>query len=49
MFTLSVESDVSYYFAIKAVDDKGNWSGISNIVEQAWPDTIPPMAIGDLQ
>lgn len=34
-----------YYFAIKTVDDAGNWSGISNLVRWDWVlDTAPPAA-----
>jgi hypothetical protein len=37
----------SYYFAIKAVDDAGNWSGISNVLRWDWVvDTAPPSAPG---
>jgi len=35
----------TYYFAIKTVDDAGNWSGISNIISKATPaapDVTPP-------
>jgi hypothetical protein len=32
-----------YYFAIKSVDDAGNWSGISNVLRWDWIlDTAPP-------
>jgi len=35
----------TYYFAIKAVDDADNWSGLSNEVRWDWPaDTGPPAA-----
>jgi hypothetical protein len=34
-----------YYFAIKTVDDAGNWSPISNLVRWDWVlDTAPPAA-----
>ena len=48
-FSITVETDTPYYFAIKSADESGNWSGISNIFEQTWADTIPPTPIGDLQ
>jgi chitodextrinase len=33
----------TYWFAIKTVDDSGNWSGISNVVRWDWVvDTAPP-------
>lgn len=41
----------TYYFAIKAVDDAGNYSGLSNAPSLATitgPDTTPPAAISDL-
>lgn len=35
----------TYYFAIRTVDDAGNWSGISNLVRWDWfLDTAPPAA-----
>lgn len=35
----------TYWFAIKTVDDVGNWSPISNIVQWDWQfDTAPPSA-----
>ena len=47
-----LDSNKVYYFAIKAVDEVGNHSGLSNIVHRvASPagDTIPPAAITDLE
>jgi hypothetical protein len=33
----------TYYFAIRTVDNKGNWSGLSNVVQFDWTiDTSPP-------
>ena len=33
----------TYYFAIRSVDDAGNWSAISNVLEWDWIlDTAPP-------
>ena len=35
----------TYYFAIKTVDDAGNWSGLSNLLRWDWVfDTAPPAA-----
>ncbi len=35
----------TYYFAIRTVDDAGNWSGISNVLRWDWVlDTAPPSA-----
>ena len=47
-FILSVEIEQTYYFAIKAADNKMNWSLISNIVAEYIPDDIAPAAIVDL-
>ncbi len=46
----SLETGRLYYFALRSVDDAGNWSGISN-VDSASPggDTTPPPAVADLQ
>lgn len=39
----------TYWFAIKTVDDAGNWSGISNVVRWEWVlDTAPPSAPSSL-
>ncbi|MES1210189.1 MAG: fibronectin type III domain-containing protein, partial [Pseudomonadota bacterium] len=35
----------TYYFAIKAQDDRGNWSPLSNVAKLATEDTLPPGAI----
>ena len=35
----------TYYFALKTVDDAGNWSGLSNVLTWDWAyDTAPPAA-----
>ncbi len=35
----------TYYFAMKTVDEAGNWSGLSNVVRWDWVyDTAPPSA-----
>ena len=47
-FSVTVESEVPFYTALKAADERDNWSGLSNIVEHTVPDTIPPLAITDL-
>jgi flagellar hook capping protein FlgD/fibronectin type III domain protein len=45
MVVRSLSRDTTYYFAIKAVDDVGNWSGLSNVVHWDWiVDTAPPAA-----
>ncbi|HEY2901009.1 MAG TPA: discoidin domain-containing protein [Polyangia bacterium] len=38
----------TYFFAIKARDDRGNWSPLSNIVSSATDDTLAPSTITDL-
>jgi hypothetical protein len=36
---------VTYYFALRSVDDAGNWSGLSNVLRWDWVlDTAPPAA-----
>ena len=37
-----------YYFALKAIDDKGNVSSMSNWVSSQTSDSVPPAAITDL-
>lgn len=50
MFVGGLTPGTTYYFAIKTVDDAGNWSGLSNVpfVTLIVPDTTPPAAITDL-
>jgi hypothetical protein len=39
----------TYWFAIKTVDDAGDWSAISNVVQWDWSyDTAPPSAPTEL-
>jgi hypothetical protein len=48
---LSLSASTTYHFALRAVDEAGNWSGASNDVAattSAAADTTPPAAIGDL-
>lgn len=42
-------SDGTWHFALKAVDDAGNWSGISNVVEAEIADAIAPGRVSDLR
>jgi hypothetical protein len=37
-----------YYFAIRATDDGGNTSALSNIPTVTTPDSVPPAAVSDL-
>lgn len=41
----------TYYFALRTMDESGNWSGVSNVVQATLPglDTVPPARIGDLR
>lgn len=43
-----LDAGVSYNFALRAVDDAGNWSDISNMAEGVPVDTIPPAPVTDL-
>ena len=47
-FTLpvdSLESGVTYYFAIRVADEENNWSGNSNTISMVVPDYHAPNAI----
>lgn len=44
---LTVDMDVTYYFALKTVNNLPKWSGISNIINLEWIDYSPPAPIGD--
>ncbi|MBN2343208.1 MAG: discoidin domain-containing protein [Deltaproteobacteria bacterium] len=44
----SLPDEVLLHFAIKAVDDEGNWSAVSNDAPARTPD-VPPAAIDDLE
>jgi len=39
---------VTYYFAIRAVDDAGNMSILSNVPSATTPDTMKPASVNDL-
>ncbi len=46
----SLQPNTTYYFAIKAVDDAGNWSNLSNVVNsKTLQDQTAPAGINDLQ
>jgi len=48
-FTVTgLESNTTYFYAVKTVDHAGNWSEISNILKATTPDEVPPAAITDL-
>jgi len=48
-FTVTgLQSNMTYYFAIKAVDEAGNWSALSNIASTVTDNDSPPDAISDL-
>lgn len=46
--TMTLETGVTYYFGLKAVDETGNWSLLSNVISLTPPDIDPPLGIGDL-
>jgi hypothetical protein len=48
-FTVTGLTPGVYYFAIKTVDEAGNWSLISNVISKTVLDTTPPGAIADLR
>lgn len=39
---------VTYYFAARMLDDAGNVSALSNVVQVTTPDTAPPAAVRDM-
>ncbi len=39
---------VTYYAALKSVDDADNWSALSNVAQSTTPDQTPPAAVTDL-
>jgi hypothetical protein len=43
-----LDSETGFYFAIKAIDDAGNRSAVSNIVFVLTDDQFPPAAVNDL-
>lgn len=48
-FTVTgLDVETTYYFAIKTADEVPNWSGISNVVNTATIDDVPPAAVNDL-
>ncbi len=52
IYTVSgLQPEITYYFAIKAADERGNWAWISNSAYNTTlpdPDLIPPATITDL-
>jgi len=49
-FTITgLDASTPYYVALKAVDEAGNWSALSNVPsDDTAPDTTPPEAVTDL-
>ena len=43
-----LQSNRTYYFAMKTADEVPNWSGLSNVPNGSTLDNVPPSAIGDL-
>jgi hypothetical protein len=46
-----LSANVSYFFALRALDEAGNWSVLSNVVNvtTAASDLVPPASVNDLQ
>ena len=44
-----LESETFYFFAVKAVDEAGNWSPLSNVLRVLTPDSEAPDRIADLR
>jgi hypothetical protein len=44
----NLSQNTTYYFAMKAADEAGNWSGLSNVAVVSTTDEVPPDAIADL-
>jgi chitodextrinase len=43
-----LEPSTTYYFALKTVDEQGNWSGLSNVASGTTDDLVPPADVTDL-
>ncbi len=43
-----LETGGSYFFALKAGDESGNWSELSNVVQGTAEDVVPPGWVSDL-
>jgi len=41
--------NTTYYMGVRAVDDAGNWSLISNVIQITTPDTVSPAAATDFR
>ncbi|MCK5020656.1 MAG: hypothetical protein KAS32_26790, partial [Candidatus Peribacteraceae bacterium] len=48
IFDVDISTEVAYYYALITIDNVGNRSLISNIVEVVKEDTTPPARTGDL-
>lgn len=44
----NLSQNTTYYFAMMAADEAGNWSGLSNVAVVSTADEVPPDAIADL-
>jgi len=48
-FTVTgLDVETGYYFAVKTADEVPNWSDISNVVNMATIDDVPPAPVNDL-
>ncbi|MCB9536708.1 MAG: fibronectin type III domain-containing protein [Myxococcales bacterium] len=44
-----LDAGTRYYFAVRAVDDRGNLGGVGNTASVDTDDVVPPAAVGDLR
>ena len=44
-----LDSESVYFFAVKAADEAGNWSPLSNVISVLTPDDEAPVQITDLR
>uniref|UniRef100_A0A6M3LMM5 Fibronectin type-III domain-containing protein n=1 Tax=viral metagenome TaxID=1070528 RepID=A0A6M3LMM5_9ZZZZ len=47
--TMTLETEVVYYFGMRTADEVSNWSLTSNIISLRVPDSTPPLAVSDLK
>ncbi len=45
--SFDIETGVMYYFALKAADERPNWSPLSNIITRVYPDITAPSIVAD--
>jgi hypothetical protein len=47
MVTVSIETGVPYFFAVKVADEVPNWSLLSNIISRTYADVDMPIPVTD--